>query len=145
MQAAQTPANKLRFVTPDKKSNMNMLWQDEEFDQICSRESRTGKAAEIEKTISVKEHERDRYDSDPTIFYENRFWNRSPDDGDEQESSNTIHPGVQTVIRQKRRFSEGKGRLRLTRNTKASSKRLKRLPRNGRLNRLILWQGGVVQ
>jgi len=72
MQAAQTPANKLRFVTPDKKSNMNMLWQDEEFDQICSRESRTGKAVEIEKTISVKEHERDRYDSDPTIFYENR-------------------------------------------------------------------------
>jgi len=31
------------------------------------------KAAEIEKTISVKEHDRERYDFDPTTFYENRF------------------------------------------------------------------------
>jgi len=29
--------------------------------------------------ISVKEHERERYDVDPTMFYENRFWNRRPD------------------------------------------------------------------
>jgi len=27
----------------------------------------------------VKEHERARYDFDPTMFYENRFWNRTPD------------------------------------------------------------------
>jgi len=27
----------------------------------------------------VKEHERERYDFDQTIFYENRFWNRRPD------------------------------------------------------------------
>jgi len=27
----------------------------------------------------VKEHERARYDFDPTMFYENRFWNRRPD------------------------------------------------------------------
>jgi len=47
MQAAQTPASKLRFVTPDKESSMNMLWQEEEFDQICNRESLTEKAAEI--------------------------------------------------------------------------------------------------
>ena len=40
----------------------------------------TKKAADIEKTISVKEHERERYDFDPTMFYENRFWNRRPDD-----------------------------------------------------------------
>jgi len=33
--------------------------------------------------------------------------------------------------------------MRLTSNTKASSRRSKRLPQNGRLNRLILWQGGV--
>jgi len=46
----------------------------------CSRESLTEKAAEIEKTISVKEHERERYDFDPTMFYENCFWNRRPDD-----------------------------------------------------------------
>jgi len=49
MQAAQTPASKLRFVTPDKESSMNTLWQEEEFEQICNRESLTEKAAEIEK------------------------------------------------------------------------------------------------
>jgi len=27
----------------------------------------------------VKEHERERYDFDPTMFYENRFWNRKLD------------------------------------------------------------------
>ena len=31
------------------------------------------KAADIEKTFVVKEHERARYDFDPTMFYENRF------------------------------------------------------------------------
>jgi len=38
-----------------------------------------GNGTVIAKTISVKEHERERYDSDPTMFYENRFWNRRPD------------------------------------------------------------------
>jgi len=40
-----------------------------------------GKGSKIEKTISVKEHESERYgfDRDPTMFYENRFWNRRPD------------------------------------------------------------------
>ena len=52
---------------------MNMLWQKEEFEQICSRKSLMEKAAEIEKTISVKEHERECYDMDMTILYENRF------------------------------------------------------------------------
>jgi len=27
----------------------------------------------------VKEHERERYDFDPTMFYENRLWNQRPD------------------------------------------------------------------
>jgi len=58
---------------------MSTLWQEGEFKQICSRESMTEKAADIEKTISVKEHKRTRYDFDPTMFYENRFWNRRPD------------------------------------------------------------------
>jgi len=79
MQAAQTLASKLRFVTPDEESSMNTLWQEEEFEQICSRESLTEKAAEIEKTISVKDHDRERYDFDPTMFNENRFWNRRPE------------------------------------------------------------------
>ena len=78
MQDAPTPASKLRFVTPDKESSMDTLWQEEEFEQTCSRESLTDKAAEIEKTISVKEHERELYDFDP-MFSENRFWNRRPD------------------------------------------------------------------
>jgi len=73
MQAAQTPASKLRFVTPDKTSIMSTLWQAKEFEQICSRELLTEKAADIEKTIAVKEHERERYDFDPTMFYENCF------------------------------------------------------------------------
>ena len=64
---------KLRVVTPDKESSMSTLWQEEEFKQICSRESLTEKAANIEKTIVVKKHERARYDFDPTMFYENRF------------------------------------------------------------------------
>jgi len=41
MQAAQTPVSKLRYVTPDKESSMNTMWQEEEFEQICSRESLT--------------------------------------------------------------------------------------------------------
>jgi len=79
MQAAQTPASKLRVVTPDQDSIMNELWQEEEFEQICSRESLTEKTAQMEKTIVVKEHDRKRYDIDPTMFYENRFWNQRPD------------------------------------------------------------------
>ena len=79
MQDAQTPANKLKFVTHNKKSSMKMLWRAEGFHQICSRESMMGKTAEIEKTISVKEHEKKRYDFDPTMLYENRFWNQRPD------------------------------------------------------------------
>jgi len=79
IQAAQTPTSKLRCVTPDKESSMSTLQQEEEFKQICSRESLTEKAADIEKTIVVKELERERYDVDPTMFYDNRFWNRRPD------------------------------------------------------------------
>ena len=76
IQAAQTPASELRFVTPDKESSMNTLWQEEEFEQICRRELLTEKAVKMEKTISVKEHERERHDFDPTMFYKNCFWNR---------------------------------------------------------------------
>jgi len=58
---------------------MNTLWKGKEFEQRCSRESLKEKAAEIEKTIWVKEHQNERYDFDPTVFYENRFLNRRPD------------------------------------------------------------------
>ena len=66
------------FVTPDKESSMSMFWQEEELERICSRESLIKKKADIEKRISVQEHERENYDFDPTMFYENRFWNRRP-------------------------------------------------------------------
>jgi len=33
----------------------------------------------IEKSIFAKQRERERYDFDPTRFYENCFWNRRPD------------------------------------------------------------------
>jgi len=42
--------SRVRFVTPDKESSMNTLWQEEEFEQICRRESLTEKAVKIEKT-----------------------------------------------------------------------------------------------
>jgi len=50
---------------------MSMLWQEEEFEQICSRKLLTEKAADIEKTISVEEHNRERYDFDRKVnFYQ---------------------------------------------------------------------------
>jgi len=79
MQAAHTPASNLRSVTPDEKSSMNTWWQEKEIEQICSRESFTEKAAEIEKIISVLEHKRSSHALGPTMFYENRFWNWRPD------------------------------------------------------------------
>jgi len=39
----------------------------------------TERAVEIEKTISVEEHERKHDDFDPIFFNENRFWNQRPD------------------------------------------------------------------
>ena len=38
IQAARSPASKLRFVTPDEESSLNTLWQQKDFEQICSRE-----------------------------------------------------------------------------------------------------------
>jgi len=58
---------------------MSTLWQEEEFKQICRRELLMEKAADIEKTIVVKEYERARYDCNLTMFYESRFWNQRPD------------------------------------------------------------------
>ena len=67
MQTAQTPMSKFRFVAPDKESSMSTMWQEEEFKQIRSRESLMEKAADMEKTIVVTEHERARYDSDNVL------------------------------------------------------------------------------
>ena len=76
---------------PSKEISMSTLWQEEEFKQICSRELLTKKAVEIEKQVSKKEHERERHDFDPKIFYENRFRNRRPDDIVINKHHQTLH------------------------------------------------------
>ena len=58
MQDLETPASKLRFVTPDKESSINTLWKEKESEQMCRQESLTEKAAEIGQTIVVKERAR---------------------------------------------------------------------------------------
>ena len=55
------------------------MWQEEDFKQIRSRELLTEKTPDIEKTIAVQKHERERLDFDLTMFSENRFWNQRPD------------------------------------------------------------------
>ena len=72
MQAAQTPASKLRFITPDKESSMNTLWQEEGFKQIYRRESLMEKAVEIEKNVSVKKHGRVSHDFNPRVVFPTR-------------------------------------------------------------------------
>ena len=62
-----------------KKKQQSRYAAENRFEQICSRESLTEMAAETGKTIAVKEHEKERYDFDPTMFYENCFWNQRPD------------------------------------------------------------------
>ena len=103
------------------------------------------KAADIEKTIVVKEHERARYDFDPTMFYEHRFWNRRPDGIVINKYHRTLY-----FLEFKRSSDRNKDFLRVKEDEaneqpEASSRRSERLPQNGRLNRSILWQGGVVQ
>jgi len=51
--AARTPQSTLKFVTLDKESNMNMLWQREESMEICSKEKLTEEAVNFEGKISV--------------------------------------------------------------------------------------------
>ena len=120
------------FVTPDKESSMSTLCQEEEFKQICSRKSLAEKAADIEKTIVVKEHRRERYDFDPTMFNENCFWNRRPDGIVINKNYRTLY--ILEFIRSSdrnmdfRRVKEDEAKMRLTRNTKTSSRRSKRLP-----------------
>jgi len=57
---------------------MVTFWQEEEFEQICRRELLTDseKAVEIEKSISVKEHERLCH---YFVLTKNRFRSRRPD------------------------------------------------------------------
>jgi len=135
---------KLRVVTHDKVSSMNTLWQEEEFEQICNRVSLTEKAAKIEKTISVKEHERERHDFDPKISYENWFWNQRPDGIVINKNHQTIYilefkPDRDEDflgVKEDEANEQYKASSRLRRSSK-------RLSKNGLLNTLVLWQGGI--
>jgi len=49
------------------------------------------KATDIDKSIVVKEYKRARYDFDPAMFYENRFWNRRPDSIVINKNHRTLH------------------------------------------------------
>jgi len=80
MRAAQKPKSKVKFVTPDKESNMSTLWRREEFLRICSKEDLTERAQDVEanRTIPVKTSQEARYNLDPGSFFVNRFWGRRP-------------------------------------------------------------------
>jgi len=110
---------------------MNTWWQEEEFEQICSRESLAKKPAEIEKTLSQKEHEREDHDFDPTMFYEFFFWNRRPD-------GIVINTNHQTLyILERQQSSDRNEDFLVLKEDEANeqhkkSRRSKRLPRNGR-------------
>jgi len=147
MQAAQIPESKLRFATPDKESSMNTLWQEEEFEQIYNRKSLPEKAAEIEQTISVKEHERERHDFDPTVFYGNRFWNQRQDGIVINKDHRTPHilEVKQSSDRNQDFVGVKEDEANVQHKKLSRSRRSKRLPRNGLLNGLILWQGGIVK
>ena len=141
MQAIQTPASKLRFVTPDKESRMSKFWQQEKFKQICSRELLTEKAEDVEKMISVKEHERERY----AMSYEHRFWNRKPD-------GIVISRYHRTLYLQEFKWSSDRNKdfLKVKEDEaneqhKSIIESLRAAAPNGRLKRSILWQEGVVQ
>ena len=56
MIAAKKIQGRLKFVTLYKESNLDTLWQREEFLKICSREEMTRKAQEIEENLPVKKH-----------------------------------------------------------------------------------------
>jgi len=75
------------------------------------------------------------------------FWKRRPDGIVINKNHQTIYilKFKQSSDRNEDFLDVKEDSVRLMSNTKASSRRSKRLPRNGRLNRLILCQGGVVE
>ena len=54
MNAARTPQSTLEFVTLDKESNMNTLWQRKEFMEICSKDKLSKDALNFEKEIPIR-------------------------------------------------------------------------------------------
>jgi len=76
MHAAKKPKSTLKFVTPDKESNVSTLWQREEFLRLCREEDLAEKAHAIEVTIPVKESQETRFNLDQVSFFVHRFWGR---------------------------------------------------------------------
>ena len=71
--AAKKTKSTLKFVTLDKESNMNTLWQREKFLKMCSRGEVTEKAQEIEERLPVKRHQQARFGNHPEFFFVDRF------------------------------------------------------------------------
>jgi len=92
----------------------------------------------------VKEHERERYDFDLRMFYENRFWNWRPDGIVIDQNHQILY------ILEFRRSSDRNVDFLRVKELEANKQHKSiiealQLPWNGCLNRVILWQGGVVR
>jgi len=96
----------------------------------------------------VKEHERERYDFDLTMFYENRFWNQRPDGIVINKYHQTLY-----ILEFKQSSDRNMDFLRVKEDEANEQHRsiietLRAAAPKwtvGRVNRSILWQGGVVQ
>ena len=139
MHAAQKPMSKLKFVMLDKESNMNTLWQREEFQTICSKEDLTEKAQDIEVTIPVKKSQEEQYNHDPQSFFANRFLGRRPDVVAINEARKIVY-----ILEFKRSTDRDEGFLEVkeaeaNEQHKVSLVRSKLLLWGGKLSRLTLW------
>ena len=67
-----------RLTKSIKESNMNTLWQQEEFMEICSKEKLMEEAVNFEKQIPVRNNQQARHNQDPERFFTGCFWNRRP-------------------------------------------------------------------
>jgi len=93
----------------------------------------------------VKEHEKERYDFDQTMFYEHRLWNRRPDGTVMTKNHQTL-----CILEFKRSSDRNENFLRAKEDEaneqhKSIIEALKANAPEWTFNRLILRQGGVVQ
>ena len=72
MHAAKQRESRLKCVTLDNESNMSMLWEEEEFLEICSREKASEKAQEVEEKLPVSKHQQVRHSNNPESFFVDR-------------------------------------------------------------------------
>ena len=95
--------------------------------------------------IAVKKHERERYDFDPIMFYENRFWNRRPDGIVINKNHRTLN-----ILEFKRSSDRNNDFLRAKQDEankqhKSIIEALRVAAPEWTFEQINLWQGGVVQ